>query len=46
MLSKTEAKSIIDKVLSYAKADETSVGLDGSSTGNIRLRAQLRQYQR
>jgi len=36
ILSKEEAKKIIDKVLSYAKADETSVSLQGDRTGNIR----------
>jgi len=36
MLTQAEAKRIIDKVLSYAKADETAVSLSGSRTGNIR----------
>jgi len=36
ILSKEEAKKIIDKVLSYSKADETSVSLSGEKTGNIR----------
>ncbi|MCY7360079.1 MAG: TldD/PmbA family protein [Rudanella sp.] len=36
ILSKEEAKKIIDKVLSYAKADETAVTLTGGRTGNIR----------
>jgi hypothetical protein len=36
ILTKEEAKKIIDKVLAYSKADETSVGLSGSRTGNIR----------
>ena len=36
ILSKEEAKKIIDKVLSYAKADETAVSLTGGRTGNIR----------
>lgn len=36
ILTKEEAKKIIDKVLSYAQADETSVSLNGSKTGNIR----------
>ncbi|QJD79823.1 TldD/PmbA family protein [Spirosoma rhododendri] len=36
ILSKDEAKQIIDKVLSYAKADETSANLSGSRRGNIR----------
>ncbi len=35
-LTKAEAKKIIDKVLSYSKADEMSVGLGGNRTGNIR----------
>ena len=36
MLSEQEAKTLIDKILSYSKADETSVTLNGSRTGNIR----------
>ncbi|MCK8493846.1 TldD/PmbA family protein [Spirosoma sp. RP8] len=36
ILTKDEAKKIIDKVLSYSKADETSVSVSGSRTGNIR----------
>ncbi len=36
MLNQEEAKTIIDKVLSYAKSDETSVSLNGNRTGNIR----------
>lgn len=36
ILTKEEAKKIIDKVLSYAKADETAVNLSGRKTGNIR----------
>ncbi|MBD2704121.1 TldD/PmbA family protein [Spirosoma sp. BT702] len=36
ILTKDEAKKIIDKALSYAKADETSVNLSGGRTGNIR----------
>ncbi|ARK11163.1 TldD/PmbA family protein [Fibrivirga algicola] len=36
ILSKEEAKKIIDKVLSYAKADETAVSVSGGRTGNIR----------
>ncbi len=36
ILTKEEAKKIIDKVLSYAKADETAVSLSGGRTGNIR----------
>lgn len=36
ILTKEEAKKIIDKVLSYAKADETEVTLSGGRTGNIR----------
>ncbi|GAB3181799.1 TldD/PmbA family protein [Telluribacter humicola] len=35
-LSKEEAKKIIDKVLAFSKADEMSVNLNGSRTGNIR----------
>jgi predicted Zn-dependent protease len=36
ILSKDEAKKILDKVLAYSKADETSANLTGSRTGNIR----------
>ena len=36
ILTKDEAKKIIDKVLSYSKADEMSVNLSGGRTGNIR----------
>lgn len=36
VLSKEEAKQIIDKVLAFSKADETSANLNGSRTGNIR----------
>ncbi len=36
ILSKEEAKKIIDKVLSFSKADEMSVSLSGGRTGNIR----------
>src|SRR5215217_7323101 len=36
VLSKEEAKQIIDKVLAFSKADEISVGLAGSRVGNIR----------
>ncbi|WP_460948540.1 TldD/PmbA family protein [Spirosoma daeguense] len=36
ILTKDEAKKIIDKALSFAKADETSVTLTGGRTGNIR----------
>ncbi len=36
ILTQEEAKKIIDKVLSYAKADETAVTLSGGRTGNIR----------
>jgi predicted Zn-dependent protease len=36
ILTKEEAKQIIDKVLAYSKADETSVSITGSRTGNIR----------
>ncbi|MDX5338562.1 MAG: TldD/PmbA family protein [Cyclobacteriaceae bacterium] len=36
ILTQAEAKAIIDKVLSYAKADETEVTLSGGRTGNIR----------
>ncbi|GAB4019045.1 TldD/PmbA family protein [Spirosoma koreense] len=36
ILTKDEAKKIIDKVLSYSKSDEMSVNLSGGRTGNIR----------
>ncbi|WP_028667779.1 TldD/PmbA family protein [Runella zeae] len=36
ILTKEEAKKIIDKVLAFSKADEMSVSLTGSRTGNIR----------
>ncbi|GAB2781441.1 TldD/PmbA family protein [Rhabdobacter roseus] len=37
ILTPDEAKKIIDKVLSYSQADELSVELTGSRTGNIRF---------
>ena len=37
ILTKEEAKKIIDKVLGYSKADEMSVELTGKRTGNIRF---------
>ena len=37
ILSQEEAKKIIDKVLSYSKADETKVELTGGRSGNIRF---------
>lgn len=36
ILSKEEAKALIDKVLSFSKADETSISISGDHTGNIR----------
>ncbi|HEX8315476.1 MAG TPA: TldD/PmbA family protein [Flavisolibacter sp.] len=36
MLNEQEAKKLIDKILSYSKADEISVTLIGGRTGNIR----------
>ncbi|RYY10643.1 MAG: TldD/PmbA family protein, partial [Chitinophagaceae bacterium] len=36
IISKDEAQTILKKVLSFAKADETSVSLSGSDGGNIR----------
>lgn len=36
ILTREEAKKIIDKVLAYSKADEMSVSLNGAKTGNIR----------
>jgi len=37
MLSEHEAKSIIEKVLSYSKADEAEVNLSGGSTSHLRF---------
>jgi predicted Zn-dependent protease len=36
ILSKEEAQKLLKKVLSYSKADECEVGLNGSEGGNIR----------
>lgn len=36
ILSREEAKALIDKVLSYATADETEINVSGGRTGNIR----------
>jgi predicted Zn-dependent protease len=36
MLNEQEAKKLVDKILSYSKADEISVNLSGNRTGNIR----------
>jgi predicted Zn-dependent protease len=36
ILSKDEAQALLKKVLSYSKADECEVNLDGSDAGNIR----------
>ncbi|MBC6365356.1 TldD/PmbA family protein [Algoriphagus sp. AK58] len=36
ILTQEQAKAIINKVLSYAKADETEVTISGGRTGNIR----------
>lgn len=36
ILSEKDAKKILDKVLSYSKADECEVNLNGSTGGNIR----------
>ncbi len=36
VLSREEAKQIMDKVLAFSKSDEMSVGLTGSRVGNIR----------
>ncbi len=36
ILTKEEARKIVDKVLGYSKADEMSVSLSGNRTGNIR----------
>jgi predicted Zn-dependent protease len=37
ILTQEEAKKLIDKVLSYSKADETKVELTGGRSGNIRF---------
>ncbi|WP_132053205.1 TldD/PmbA family protein [Pseudocnuella soli] len=37
LLTEQEAKKIIDTVLAHATADETSVAINGSRTGNIRF---------
>ncbi len=37
MLSEHEAKSIIEKVLSYSRADEAEVNLSGGSTSHLRF---------
>ncbi|WP_080058260.1 TldD/PmbA family protein [Spirosoma aerolatum] len=37
ILSQEEAKRLIDKVLSYSRADEMKVELNGGRTGNIRF---------
>jgi predicted Zn-dependent protease len=36
ILSKEEAKTIVDKILAFATADETAVSINGLKTGNIR----------
>lgn len=36
MMTEQEAKKLLDKILSYSKADEVSVTLTGSRVGNIR----------
>lgn len=36
ILSKDEAQALLKKVLSYSKADECEVNLDGGDRGNIR----------
>lgn len=36
MLNEQEAKTLINKILAYSRADEISVTLNGSRTGNIR----------
>jgi len=36
IMTREEAKKILDKVLSYAKSDECEVNLNGGNTGNIR----------
>ena len=36
ILTKDEARALMQKVLSYSKADECEVNLNGSDNGNIR----------
>ena len=36
MLNETEAKKLIDKIISYSKADEIIVNVTGGRAGNIR----------
>ena len=36
ILSKEEARTIVNKILAYATADETAVSINGLNTGNIR----------
>ncbi len=36
ILSKEEARTIVNKILAYATADETAVSINGLKTGNIR----------
>ena len=36
MLSEQEAKKLVDKIISYSRADEMSIALSGNRTGNIR----------
>ncbi|MDZ7343687.1 MAG: TldD/PmbA family protein, partial [candidate division KSB1 bacterium] len=37
LLSKEEARRILEKVLSYSQADECEVNLNGNTSGNIRF---------
>ncbi|HUC80361.1 MAG TPA: DNA gyrase modulator, partial [Flavisolibacter sp.] len=36
ILTEQEAKSLIDKILSFSKADEVNITLNGGRSGNIR----------
>ena len=36
ILSKEEAQAILKKTLSFSKADECEISLEGSESGNIR----------
>ena len=36
IITKEEAQALLKKVLSYSKADECEVNLNGSDAGNIR----------
>src|SRR3954464_14921396 len=37
LLNEQQAKQLIDRIISYSKADEISVNINGSRDGNIRF---------